>query len=76
MYLKRFLEETNNIKNKDSKTIINETTKGTLVGSAIGAGIGLFIGFSRKKNLLLSAFVGSLVGGVTTNIFLNIKPKN
>lgn len=76
MYLKRFLDETNNIKNKDSKTIINETTKGTLVGSAIGAGLGLFIGFSRKKNLLLSAFVGSLVGGVTTNIFLNIKPKN
>ena len=58
-------------KNQESK--LTEAMKGTLVGAAIGAGIGLFIGFSRNKNLLFSAFVGSLIGGGISNVFITKK---
>jgi hypothetical protein len=50
MYAKDFLTNVGKLKSKDSRTILNDATKGTIVGATIGAGIGLYIGLSRKKN--------------------------
>jgi hypothetical protein len=73
MYAKQFLNNIGQTKKKDSNTIISDATKGTMVGATIGAGIGLFIGFGRKQNLLLSAFIGSVVGATISRVFINKK---
>ena len=70
MYAKNFLNEIGETKRKDTNTIITETTKGTIVGAGIGAGIGLVVGFSRKKNISLSIFIGSVIGGAISRFFL------
>lgn len=70
MYAKNFLKSIEGNKKKDSNTVITETTKGTMVGAAIGAGVGLFIGFGRNKNLLMSGFVGAVIGGAISRVFI------
>ena len=70
MYAKSYLKAVGETKAKDTNTIISETTKGTMVGAAIGAGIGIFIGFGRKKNLLMSGFVGAIIGGAISRVFI------
>jgi len=70
MYAKNFLKVIGETKAKDTNTIISEQTKGTIVGAGIGGGIGLFIGFGRKKNLLLSAFIGAVIGGAISRVFI------
>ena len=69
MYAKRFLNNIGEIKRKDSNTIITDSTKGVMIGASVGAGIGLIIGFSRKKSLLMSAFIGSVIGGALSKEF-------
>ena len=54
--------------NSDSMAL--KKTKGTIVGAFIGMGGGLLIGYSRKYNLLSSAFVGALLGGVISQLLL------
>jgi hypothetical protein len=41
-----------------------------MVGAGIGAGIGVFIGFGRNKNLLISGFVGAIIGGAISRVFI------
>jgi uncharacterized membrane protein YeaQ/YmgE (transglycosylase-associated protein family) len=41
-----------------------------MVGAAIGGGVGLMIGFGRDKNLLMSAFIGAVIGGAISKIFI------
>lgn len=69
MYAKNYLKAFSEVKKKE-KTILTEATKGTIVGSSIGAGIGLFIGFGRHKNLLMSGFIGAVIGGAISRIFI------
>jgi hypothetical protein len=45
-------------------------TKGTITGAFIGVAGGLLVGFSRGYNLVSSAFVGALLGGVVSNLLL------
>jgi len=73
MYAKKFLNNVGEVKSKDTNTIISESTKGVITGSTIGGLVGLVVGLGRKKNLLLTAFIGSLVGGSLTKIFLTKK---
>lgn len=54
--------------NSDSMAL--KKTKGTFAGAFIGMGGGLLIGFSRGYNLLSSAFVGALLGGLISNLLL------
>ena len=54
--------------NSDSMSL--KKTKGTIVGAFIGMGGGLLVGYSRKYNLLSSAFVGALLGGVISQLLL------
>lgn len=74
-YAKKYLNAIDDIKAKDTNTILSESTKNVLNGATIGAGAGLLVGFAKKKNLLLSAFVGSIIGGIVSTVFLNIKNK-
>jgi hypothetical protein len=73
MYAKDFLNQLGDVKAKDTNTIISETTKGTMVGAGIGAGLGLLIGFSKEKNLLMSGFIGAVIGGSLARVFINKK---
>jgi len=70
MYAKKFLNTIGEAKQKDVNSIISDSTKGTMVGASIGAGIGLFIGFGRQKNLLMSAFIGAILGGAISRVFI------
>lgn len=70
MYAKKFLNAVSDEKSKNTTTVINDLTKGTMTGAAIGAGIGLYIGFGRQKNLLMSAFLGAIMGGAISRIFI------
>jgi uncharacterized protein YcfJ len=70
MYAKDFLNNIKETKSKDSNAIVSDLTKGTLIGSSIGGGVGLFIGFSRNKNLLVSGFIGALVGGLISRVLI------
>jgi drug/metabolite transporter (DMT)-like permease len=45
-------------------------TKGTISGAFIGMAGGLLIGFSRNYNLVSSAFIGALLGGVASSLLL------
>lgn len=73
MYFKEYLNQVGKVKNFDTNKVLNDSSKGVMTGAAIGGGIGLMVGFGRKKNLLLSAFIGSIVGGIVSKVFINKK---
>ena len=72
-YGKEMLDKLVSNKNKDGNKVILEQTKGAYIGSAIGLFLGLYIGYSRKYSLLMSAFVGTIAGGLITRAFLTNK---
>lgn len=58
---------------KDVDTTSGLSKKGVYTASLIGAGLGVGIGYSRKYNLLISAFIGAAIFGVTANYFIKKK---
>lgn len=70
MYAKKFLKAVGETKKKDTNMVLNDATKGTMVGAAIGAGIGAFLAFGRKKNVLLGGFIGGALGGIVSRAFI------
>ena len=62
---------------KDLKSTSNslemKRRKGTINGALIGMAGGLLIGFTRNYNLVSSAVVGALLGGLVATVIL---PKN
>jgi len=70
MYAKKYLDAIGETKNKTPEMRLTEATKGTMVGASVGAMVGLFIGFGRKKNLLMSGFIGSLLGAAVSRAFI------
>jgi len=66
---KELLDKIAELKSKSDSFALKKT-KGTITGAFIGMAGGLLIGFSRKYNLLSSAFVGALVGGVVSRVLL------
>ncbi len=66
---KEILDKVKQLKsNSDSMAL--KKMKGTVSGAMIGMGGGLLIGFTRGYNLVSSAFVGALIGGVISQILL------
>jgi hypothetical protein len=57
----------------EADTTSSLSKKGVLTASAIGAGLGIAIGYSRKYNLLISAFAGSVLFGLVANYYLKNK---
>jgi F0F1-type ATP synthase assembly protein I len=71
MYAKSFITEVKDASQKDAKQILDELTKGTLVGTGIGTVCGVVIGFSKGKNLIISALIGGAVGAIVSRAFIN-----
>ena len=70
MYAKKFLKVVGENKKKDTNMVLSDSLKGTMVGASVGAMIGLFIGVGRKKSLLMSGFIGALIGGAVSRAFI------
>jgi hypothetical protein len=66
---KEILDKVQVLKSKSDSMALKKT-KGTIAGAFIGAGGGLIIGYTRKYNLVTSAFLGALIGGVASQILL------
>jgi len=75
MYAKKFLKAVGETKEKstDTSKVLNDSTKGTMIGASVGAMVGLFIGFGRKKNLVMSGFIGAIIGGAVSRAFITKK---
>jgi len=58
MYFKKFINQIGEAKTKDSNKILADTTK----AAGIGGLVGILVGLTRKKNIVLSAFIGSVIG--------------
>jgi len=69
---KQLLDKLKNLKS-NSDTFEMKRRKGTISGAMIGVAGGLLIGYARNYNLVSSAIVGALIGGIATNLIL---PKN
>lgn len=57
------------LKSKSDSDVLKKT-KGTISGAFIGMAGGLLIGLSRRYNLISSAMVGALIGGIASHIIL------
>lgn len=66
---KEILDKVKDLKSKSDSMALKKT-RGTITGGLIGMGGGLLVGISRGYNLLTSAFVGALLGGVISNLML------
>jgi hypothetical protein len=56
-----------------SDTMSIKRTKGTITGGFIGMGAGLLYGIAKSYNLVSSAFIGAVIGGIASHLLL---PKN
>jgi hypothetical protein len=66
---KDILDKVKLLKSKSDSMALKKT-KGTIAGAFIGMGGGLLIGMSRSYNLVSSAFIGALVGGIVSQLLL------
>lgn len=66
---KEILDKVKDLKSKSDSMALKKT-KGTVTGAFIGVAGGLLVGFSRGYNLISSAFVGALIGGVVSQLLL------
>ena len=57
------------LKSKSDSDVLKKT-KGTISGAFIGMAGGLLLGLSRRYNLISSAMVGALIGGIASHIIL------
>ena len=57
------------LKSKSDSDVLKKT-KGTISGAFIGMAGGLLLGLSRRSNLISSAMVGALIGGIASHIIL------
>jgi len=66
---KAIMDKVKTLKSKSDSNALKKT-KGTVAGGLIGMAGGLLIGYSRQYNLISSAFVGALLGGVISQLIL------
>lgn len=67
-------ESFNAIRKIKSPKGINQTrTKGTIAGAFTGMGVGMLIGYTKRYNLISSALLGAVIGGLAAQLIL---PKN
>ena len=66
---KSILDKVKSLKsNSDSMAL--KKTKGTINGALIGMAGGLLLGYTRKYNLVTSAFLGAVLGGIVSQVLL------
>lgn len=66
---KEILDKVKELKSKSDSMALKKT-RGTITGAFIGVAGGLLIGMAKNYNLISSAFVGALIGGVVSNLLL------
>lgn len=66
---KEILDRVKDLKSKSDSMALKKT-KGTISGAFIGMAGGLLIGISKNYNLVSSAFLGALLGGVVSQLLL------
>ena len=68
------MDKVRSLKSNDSMTM--KKNKGTVTGSLIGMATGLLYGLTKNYNLISSAIVGAVVGGVAAYILLpSVEPE-
>jgi Na+/glutamate symporter len=72
---KAVLDDMKSKKASDPDQLAIEKTKGTVTGMLIGAAVATYIGWRKDYSLLVSAFVGAMIGGVVSRVFLNKEEK-
>jgi hypothetical protein len=65
---KEILDSTKRIKSANG--IEQQRTKGTVAGAFTGMAVGLLVGYVRKYNMISSAFLGGVLGGLVTQLML------
>ena len=66
---KEILDRVKDLKSKSDSMALKKT-KGTISGAFIGMAGWLLIGISKNYNLVSSAFLGALIGGVVSQLLL------
>lgn len=69
---RQLIDKLKDLKSK-SDSMATKRMKGTVSGGFIGMGVGLLYGFAKNYNLVSSAFLGAILGGVVSHLIL---PKN
>jgi hypothetical protein len=72
---KDFLDKAKKNKSQNENELLKDKSKAAMTGLAIGGLAGLYIGYTRKYNILISVFLGGLVGSLLTRALLKPKKK-
>jgi len=73
---KDFLDKAKKNKSQNESELLKDKSKAAITGLAIGGIAGLYIGYTRKYNILISVFLGGLVGSLLTRARLKPKKKD
>ncbi len=65
-----YLEEVKAIRDGDVRSKMHSNIKNNVTGATIGVVAGAMYGAYRKHNIFLTAFVGLLLGGVTSYLVM------
>jgi hypothetical protein len=73
---KDFLDKAKKNKSQNENELLKDKSKAAMTGLAIGGLAGLYFGYTRKYNILISVFLGGLVGSLLTRALLKPKKKD
>ena len=73
---KDFLDKAKKNKSQSENELLKDKSKAAMTGLAIGGIAGLYVGYTRKYNILISVFLGGLIGSLVTRALLNPKKKD
>jgi hypothetical protein len=73
---KDFLDKAKKNKSQNENELLKDKSKAAVTGLAIGGLAGLYIGYSRKYNILISVFLGGLLGTLLTRAWIKPKKKD
>lgn len=75
-YAKDFLSKVRDSKPKSSDDMGFLKSQSNFAGAFVGTTLGIYIGYKRKYNLLLSAFLGGILGAVIAKALINKRRKD
>lgn len=73
---KDFLDKAKKNTSQNENELFKDKSKAAMTGLAIGGLAGLYVAYTRKYNILISVFLGGLIGSLLTKALLNPKNKN
>mgnify|MGYP003568388118 CR=1 FL=1 len=73
---KDFLDKAKKNKSQNENELLKDKSKAAMTGLAIGGIAGLYVGYTRKYNILISVFLGGLIGSLVTRALLKPKKKD